>query len=521
MSYVKIHAPLEVLYQKAEDMNIQMPLKENYDSPSTLMKSSFHKTMTEHLYEKYEHLDPFSVSDPTVRVFSKQTRTTFSKANFAAFQTKNGEHFFENAERSRMVHRILQLTSYTEDELETDAELEDQEEDNSGEVGHGIEQLCLDRVYKAYFPLHDGLPSRDQPSNDRQSLRSDWASFSRMFKYQPLDAIRSYCGVRVSFYFAWLGAYNTFLIPAAVVGVLCFIYAAITIDNFAPLQEICDKSNEKLFYMCPQCDNHCSFYSLTNTCVYSHVARLFDNGGTVFFSVFMSVWATLFLEYWKRTEASLAFDWDVYGLLKEYEPLRPRFLVDVKETKENPVTNKPEPYIPRKVRMRRGSGAFGVIFFMILVVIASLVGIIVYRAAVLAALYSQADNTLRENAKLLTSFTAATINLLMIQLLTFVYVKIAVFLTNWENPRTVTEFHNSFTMKMYAFEFVNTYSSLFYVAFFQSSLINGNPVRYNRIHGRRIEECHPSGCLIDVCIQLAVIMVGKQILRFILEFGWP
>lgn len=37
---------------------------------------------------------------------------------------------------------------------------------------------------------------------------------------------------------------------------------------------------------------------------------LFDNGGTVFLSVFMSLWAVTFLEYWKRCCAALSHRWD-------------------------------------------------------------------------------------------------------------------------------------------------------------------------------------------------------------------
>lgn len=531
LHFVKVFAPLDVLCQKAEDMNIQMPMEKEPEIPriSSRLASPTSKGFLEDIYEKHKHLDPFRMTISSVN--PKRTKIAFSKANKEAFKSMNGKYFFENAVRSRMVYRILQLTSYTEDEGVVSREYEEEEDDNSREGGHGIEELSHKGVYKAYFPLHDGpLASQStqdenaeqsDPMNDRQRLRNDWASLSMMFKYQPLCDIRKYCGVRVSFYFAWLGVYNSALVPAAVVGVLCFLYALATFENHAPLQEICDQSNEKLFYMCPQCDRHCSYYSLTSTCVYSKIARLFDNGATVFFSVFMSIWATLFLEYWKRTEASLAFDWDVFGLLKEYEPLRPEFVVNVKEKKKNEVTNKEEPFIPRGTRIRRGFGAFGVACTMILVVVGTLVGIIVYRASILAAMYAHSSNDLRENAKLITSFTAASINLIIIQCLTQFYYKIAEFLTKWENPRTHSDFHNSFTFKMYVFEFVNTYSSLFYVAFFQSSLINGNPVRYRRISGRRIEECHPSGCLIDVCIQLFVIMVGKQFLRFLLDFVYP
>lgn len=37
---------------------------------------------------------------------------------------------------------------------------------------------------------------------------------------------------------------------------------------------------------------------------------LFDHAGTVFFSIFMSLWAVSFLEYWKRKMVTLAHHWD-------------------------------------------------------------------------------------------------------------------------------------------------------------------------------------------------------------------
>jgi anoctamin-2 len=256
--FVKVYAPLDpVLYQKAEDMNIQMPIKNNLQSGKNSGKSFF-----DNLHEKYEHLDPFVVQEPTVRRRNPKISTTFSKTNVAAFESKNGEYFFENAERSRMVRRILQMTSFTREE--TAEEAEEHEDDTSLEEGHGIEQLCHNKIYDSYYPIHDGPlisranheASRDDHEvsrdsdvdNDRKRLRKDWASFSMTFKYQPLDAIRDYFGVRVSFYFAWLGVYTTFLVPAAVVGCLCFFYALGTMTSSEPLKEICDESNERLYY---------------------------------------------------------------------------------------------------------------------------------------------------------------------------------------------------------------------------------------------------------------------------------
>ena len=40
-------------------------------------------------------------------------------------------------------------------------------------------------------------------------------------------------------------------------------------------------------------------------------------------------------------------------------------------------------------------------------------------------------------------------------------------ITNWENPRTQADYENSYTFKMFLFQFINYYSSLMYTAFFK------------------------------------------------------
>ena len=47
------------------------------------------------------------------------------------------------------------------------------------------------------------------------------------------------------------------------------------------------------------------------------------------------------------------------------------------------------------------------------------------------------------------------------------YSYIAVALTDWECLRTQTEYDSSLTFKLYTLQFVNYYSSLFYIAFFK------------------------------------------------------
>ena len=42
-------------------------------------------------------------------------------------------------------------------------------------------------------------------------------------------------------------------------------------------------------------------------------------------------------------------------------------------------------------------------------------------------------------------------------------------ITNWEHPRTQADYENSYTFKMFLFQFINYYASLIYTAFFKVS----------------------------------------------------
>ena len=97
-------------------------------------------------------------------------------------------------------------------------------------------------------------------------------------------------------------------------------------------------------------------------------------------------------------------------------------------------------------------------------------------------------------------------------------------MTNVENPRTQTEYEDSYTFKIFLFEFMNFYSSLIYIAFFKGRFYafpGDTAIRetiFSRVKG---DICDPAGCLSELCIQLAIIMVGKQIVNNILELFNP
>ena len=100
------------------------------------------------------------------------------------------------------------------------------------------------------------------------------------------------------------------------------------------------------------------------------------------------------------------------------------------------------------------------------------------------------------------------------------YEKIAVRLTDWENPRTKSGYQNSFTIKMFWFQFFNTYSAIIYIAFFKFEMAGGRPGKYSRIGAGKIRllGCPLPGCFLELTVLLAIIMVGQQVI--IVNLSW-
>jgi len=68
----------------------------------------------------------------------------------------------------------------------------------------------------------------------RYRLYTEWSAVRKMLQYQPLDYVKEYFGVKIGLYFAWLGFYTHMLLPAAIVGLLCFVYSCLTLYSNQP-----------------------------------------------------------------------------------------------------------------------------------------------------------------------------------------------------------------------------------------------------------------------------------------------
>ncbi|KAE8294835.1 Anoctamin-7 New gene expressed in prostate-like protein Transmembrane protein 16G [Larimichthys crocea] len=390
-----------------------------------------------------------------------------------------------------------------------------------GEVG--IDRLLTEQVFTAAYPLHEGdfqLPTPPVPPESlglRQILYAYWAKWSCYRRYQPLDHIREYFGEKIALYYAWLGFYTCWLLPASFLGTLIFLIGFWLVATDVPAKEVCDGGNS--FMMCPLC-NTCSHWNYSSICLTYKAGLLFDNGGTVFLSAFMSLWAVTFLEYWKRTCSALTHRWDCSEFQDIEERPRPEFTAMAPMTIRNPVTGAEEPYFPESKRLNRTLTGCMVIILMVVVVLMFLIAIILYRTIVRIIIYKSGNNFVSDSSGRIASITGSVLNLLVILMLSKVYTSLADILTRWEMHRTQSKYEDMFIFKVFIFQFVNFYSSPVYIAFFKGRFV-GYPGNYNTLFGVRNEDCGAGGCLIELAQELLVIMVGKQLINNIQEFIIP
>ncbi len=101
-------------------------------------------------------------------------------------------------------------------------------------------------------------------------LRGMWLSLSVMpWDLKATGHIRRYFGEKVAMYFGFLGSLALWLIVPSIFGTVVFIRSKYVSDNI----------------------------------------------GEVVFGLFMTLWATLFLENWKRQQATFAMKWGMEGAM--------------------------------------------------------------------------------------------------------------------------------------------------------------------------------------------------------------
>ncbi|XP_037131220.1 anoctamin-8 isoform X1 [Syngnathus acus] len=279
-----------------------------------------------------------------------------------------------------------------------------------GEVLHNIHflegqpiipELVARGVIHQMFPLHE--------QRILNQLMTSWVQ--AVCERQPLDDICDYFGVKIGMYFAWLGFYTNSMLYPAVIGFLLWILA----EADQTSQDIC----------------------------------------CVVFALFNVVWATLFLERWKRREAELAYRWGTLDTPAEsLEEPRPQFR-GVKRC--SPITGCEEFYYPPWKR--------AMFRWLVSLPICLLCLCFVFLVMLLCLELQEVVMEIQEIPGI-TRFIPKILLAITVTICDEVYKKIAYWLNDMENYRLQSAYDNNLIIKMVFFEFINSYLSLFYIGFY-------------------------------------------------------
>ncbi|KAL5011371.1 hypothetical protein ScPMuIL_009922 [Solemya velum] len=485
--YKKLHCPFRRLCVEAEKVKMEMPLK------GLMIKEEEPKGFLEK-FVKDKFITDIDVDFVSAPFMMKRIHWYHNYENMT--------DFFSPSIRSLLVHHILiNLDIRTEEEkLNVERDDDDMFSCSCSCLGGadtpaegvtdmalqkvGLPYLLMKEIYTDFLILHETsakskLHDDDAQGDDevepeldpRKDLDDTW---TRFFKFQPLWKIRNYFGEKIAFYYAWSGMLITSLWLPMVFGFIIFIYGLV---------------------------NRLVITVLLVKGLFSSIKESFDNEITPFFAVVICVWGTVFLEFWKRKTATLAYLWDV-DEFESNEPDRPEFFGT--KYMQDPVTKEDDWFYPWKMRLVKFLLSAITLLFMVCLVLASVVGVIVYRVI---ASVDYCPNMSTEECLLTTTVASSLLNAISILLLGKLYDIFAKKLTDWENHRTQTQYDDALIIKLFAFQFANNYASCFYIAFFRGrfdfSAILDKGVVYK-------DDCEGT-CMSQLSFQVLTLMITKPL----------
>ncbi|CAG8516637.1 5146_t:CDS:10 [Ambispora leptoticha] len=484
VTYVKIWTPFKKLCEAAEEIRIKKELvqraipNENDDNNKTKenhedSNNKTNKKLIDNIYEfLYQKITPYFVYKINLdKRLSFFRADQFDKYKDVYEYKKYSDivlHFWNSSTRNLLTYYFITDANRIMPEGIPEA---------LRLRSWGFDSLMEKNVYDAFYPLHDGEIIQDQvfrdPNNKKENLRAKlFNNWIKSLKRQPLSEIREYFGEKLAMYFAWLGLYTSWLFVASIFGIITIIYGIIDFET----------TPDNVSNGVPR------------------VTKLWDNAFTVVFAFFMSIWATCFLESWKRYNAALAHDWGV-TCFKKNEQSRPGFRGTV--SIQSKVTNKKELVFPPRKRFLYCFASIILIIVSILIVIATTETLLLLSKKLFGKFGA------------LGSFISSIINLGVVLILSPTYKRLAIKLTELENPRTATRFEDSHILKVYLFDFVIFYGALFYILIVKQKFA-GKILRISDYEG-----CEYNSCMVELNIQLAVILIGKQTVGQIEDLALP
>eukprot|EP00300_Choanocystis_sp_HF-7_P022130 c21275_g1_i1.p1 GENE.c21275_g1_i1~~c21275_g1_i1.p1 ORF type:complete len:746 (+),score=195.97 c21275_g1_i1:35-2272(+) len=401
------------------------------------------------------HVDSFVHFNP--RTVKYQTYKRADKDLFPPFNSLTRQRLLKLILEGPEVVRRRALTGAVPDDAPGGAQLD-------------LEQLVLDEVFTDIFPLHEDTERHDMKELWLKTNKKWWQVYK--FMTVPNWEVRNYFGEKTAFYFLWLTHYTQWLIPLSLIGIITSIISFST-------------------------------------------KGLGDSDFTPVYCALLIIWCDLFIETWKRKSNEHKFIWNVRDFELVEEP-RKQFSGVLKRglytegghfVHVDSLNVPEEPYFSVWQRFLRRAFGLPVISSF---VIATAIGTI----ALLAAKRTEEELLGSRFGPIL----AGVSNALFITIMNYVYAKVAQQLNDFENHRTNSQHEDALITKTFLFQFINSYISLFFIAFVKRS--PGPDTDKFKVFNLKVEQCRGS-CMQELFLQLATLVIAKQTFSQIVEVGLP
>lgn len=251
---------------------------------------------------------------------------------------------------------------------------------------------------------------------------------------KTINIVRNYFGETVSYYFLFIDHYSRMLLFPSIFG--AFIFISYFFWNKIPLFTIFSDSIRMDYY---------DFLLILNCTIFT-------------------IWLTLFIKSWAQKERIYNYIWGININQKEMK-INEEFKHN---SQEKLILGYFVPIEKEPYHIFKKYVSYSVLVGMIIIVIS-----IIYSLFRLKT--SLVNGNFWHDYKI--SFFIACLNGLQIKIMNFIYYYIAEYLNNWENHFSLNDKKNSFSLKLILFDFMNSYSSLFYIAFikpYNEGCINNN-----------------------------------------------
>jgi len=285
-------------------------------------------------------------------------------------------------------------------------------------------------------------------ADDQEDLIAMWASFGRkmLITWQPLDKIRDYFGEEIAIYFAFLGFYTLSLVPLGLFGIITYYFQSQNVHH-----------------------------DTVHAFVYAAVC---------------CGWAVVFTNLWKREQRQLQVKWDV----EEFEEEQSDRLEFTGQIQLSTITMEKETVFEDWERNRRYALTGSVMFICVAVVIFVMLTVILLK------------NELLKQMGAPGATIGGVVNSMAVILLNLIYIQIAHTMNDYENHQTQTQYEDMLIMKLFLFQFANTFFTIFFMAFAATRL---------NLMGEEVK-CHLS-CLEEVQALTQSLLITNLVIGNVTE----